>query len=108
LRADRRERYIFYMWERSLFALLIAAGVLLAGLWLVPVGCGPYTVVYGPTTALRAQRAMLFLTLVWVALAALGPAAVVIRRILAFRPLRCAACGAERFILSPELSGLRC
>ena len=108
MRADRRERYIFCMWERSLFALLIAAGVLLAGLWLVPVGCGPYTVVYGPTTALRAQRAMLFLTLVWVALAALGPAAVVIRRILAFRPLRCAACGAERFILSPELSGLRC
>jgi len=76
------------MWERGLLILTLVAGVSLASLALIPIGCGPYTAVHGPLSALRAQRAFLLLayavaSVLWLAaawvstpffpLSALGP-----------------------------------
>jgi len=51
------------MWERGLICLAIVVSVCLAGIAFLPAGTGPYTAVYGPATALRAQRAVLLLSL---------------------------------------------
>lgn len=67
------------MWERGLICLAIVISVCLASIPFLPVGSGPYTAVYGPASALRAQRALLllvlaisFLSLVFAVLSALG------------------------------------
>lgn len=51
------------MLQRVLICLAIVIGVCLAGVWFLPAGAGPYTAVYGPASALRAQRAILLLAL---------------------------------------------
>jgi hypothetical protein len=96
------------MWQRGLLGLLLAAGLLLAGWGLVHVGCGPYTVVYGPATALRAQRAFLFLTLILVALAALVPAAIPLHRWSPTLRIFFADRGADLLVLPSPACGLRC
>jgi len=96
------------MWERGLFVLLLAASLLLAGLALVQVGCGPYSVVYGPASALRAQRAILFLTLVWTALGALACAGVSICAFCSPRQARPAGASDSSLLLALLVSGLRC
>ena len=67
------------MWERGLICLAIVLSVCLAGIAFLPAGSGPYTAVYGPASALRAQRAVQLLALaisyvsvVFTVLAALG------------------------------------
>jgi hypothetical protein len=96
------------MSERGLFVLLLATSLLLAGLALVQVGCGPYSVVYGPASALRAQRAFLFLTLVWTGLGALVSAGTLFSASSASRQGRC-ACSSDVSLLLPHLdSSLRC
>jgi len=50
------------MRERGLITLTIIASVCIASIGLVPMGCGPYTAVHGPLSALRAQRAFLLLS----------------------------------------------
>ena len=52
------------MWERGLMYLAIVVSICLVGVAFLPAGAGPYTAVYGPASALRAQRAVLLLTLV--------------------------------------------
>jgi len=44
--------------------LAIVVSICLVGVAFLPAGAGPYTAVYGPASALRAQRAVLLLTLV--------------------------------------------
>jgi len=51
------------MWERGLICLAIVVSICLAGVVFLPAGTGPYTAVYGPASALRAQRAVLLLAL---------------------------------------------
>jgi len=51
------------MWQRGLICLAMFLGVCVSFVAFVPAGPGPYTVVYGPASALRAQRAMLLLLL---------------------------------------------
>jgi len=103
-----RQRYIFAMWRWGLFALILAASLLLAGLSLVPAGCGPYSVVYGPATALRAQRAFLFLTLVLVALIVFAPEANWQGESFVLRRHRCAPSGPGCSALLLLASTLRC
>jgi len=51
------------MWRRGLIWLAIVVTISVACIGFVPVGTGPYTAVYGPASALRAQRALLLLAL---------------------------------------------
>ena len=44
--------------------LAIVVSICLVGVAFIPAGAGPYTAVYGPASALRAQRAVLLLALV--------------------------------------------
>ena len=50
--------------ERGLISLVIVVCVCVASIAFLPFGAGPYTAVYGPTSALRAQRAFLLLAFV--------------------------------------------
>jgi len=68
------------MWQRRFFWLAIVLSLSVASAGFLPAGVGPYTAVYGPASALRAQRAILLLTLatnfvsvVFVVLTAAGP-----------------------------------
>jgi hypothetical protein len=51
------------MWQRGLIWLAIVLSVCVASVGFLPFGAGPYTAVYGPASALRAQRAILLLAL---------------------------------------------
>ena len=51
------------MWQRGLVFLAILLSACLSVVVFLPVGSGPYTAVYGPASALRAQRAILLLVL---------------------------------------------
>jgi len=63
--------------QRGLISLAIVIGVCLAGVVFLPAGAGPYTAVYGPASALRAQRAILLLALTICFLASLSALLVV-------------------------------
>jgi hypothetical protein len=95
------------MWQRGLVCLAILLSVCVSTVALLPVGPGPYTAVYGPASALRAQRALLLLVLaisfvatVFALLAALGSSE---------SPFR-AAIGLLRELCSApaQLNSLRC
>jgi hypothetical protein len=67
------------MWQRGLVWLAILLSLCVAAVGFLPFGTGPYTAVYGPASALRAQRALLllalaisFLATIFALLAALG------------------------------------
>lgn len=67
------------MCKRGLICLAIVVSVCLVGIAFLPAGSGPYTAVYGPASALRAQRAVLllalaisYLAMVFAVLSALG------------------------------------
>jgi len=51
------------MWQRGLVCLAIILSICVSTVALLPAGPGPYTAVYGPASALRAQRAILMLVL---------------------------------------------
>jgi len=52
------------MWERGLISLAVIVCVCIASVAFLPFGSGPYTAVYGPTSALRAQRVLQLLVFV--------------------------------------------
>ena len=51
------------MLSRRVLWLAIVLSLCVASAGFLPVGVGPYTAVYGPASALRAQRAILLLAL---------------------------------------------
>jgi len=51
------------MWQRGLICLAIILSFCVSVVAFVPAGGGPYTAVYGPASALRAQRSILLLVL---------------------------------------------
>ena len=51
------------MCKRGLIGVAILVSIAVASVGFLPVGAGPYTTVYGPASALRAQRALLLLVL---------------------------------------------
>ncbi len=51
------------MLQRGLICLAILLSLCVSVVAFLPVGAGPYTAIYGPASALRAQRALLLLVL---------------------------------------------
>jgi hypothetical protein len=98
------ERDIKSMSERGLISLAIIICVCIMSIALLPAGTAPYTAVYGPASALRAQRAFLLLafavaSVLWLAaawaltrffpLSALGPVIDPSRRAADFSSVPC-------------------
>ncbi len=57
----RRDNFIA-MWASRLALILVVAFVCVVGMGLLPRGTAPFSVVYGPASAFRAERAFLLLT----------------------------------------------
>lgn len=92
--------------HRGLFPLFVVIAVCLASIAFLPFGAGPYTAVYGPTSALRAQRAVALLWFAIVFLAAIVALAVRVT-LVARRPFF--AFGTETETAAcPVLLALRC
>jgi len=92
--------------RRGLLSLLLIGCVCLASIAFLPFGAGPYTAVYGPTSALRAQRALALLWFVLLVLAEVATRAAVLLVHLG-RSLS-ALTAAPEFAPPAPLSALRC
>ncbi|HMD30995.1 MAG TPA: hypothetical protein VKG84_03730 [Candidatus Acidoferrales bacterium] len=94
--------------QRGLLPFLIVVCVCLASIALLPAGAGPYTAVYGPASAFRAQRAILLLWFALVSLVTLAAAFVGALRTLSGSFLPFAAGGAADPLMPPLSCSLRC
>jgi hypothetical protein len=95
------------MRERVFVSLAIVLCLCLTGIAFLPAGSGPYSAVYGPASALRAQRAVLLLAL------AIGFASMVTAALSALSSSQSDSFGSlvpvrECCSVSTMTSGLRC
>ena len=96
------------MWGRRLVVLLVLALLSVVSMGFAPRGTAPFSVVYGPASAFRAERA--FLLLSFAVLAVLKLAAVLIRLTVSRRSSEWPAVGSSGSVLdsAPLISTLRC